>query len=163
MKFKRILSTALTVIMLFSAFSTLIPVKTKAAHSPSSVQGSASLSLEEIKKYIKEEYLTYNFETAEEMLAHELEKGYLDYVTSDDGGYTMYVNRYSGFLFYRNNYTGQILTSNPINPGYDSNVDASPLMSQIYVELIEASNTTKSFQYQGFTHCGAVVEIVIAP
>lgn len=151
------------VVMLFSAFVGFIPVKTEAAHSPSSGGGNAALSLEQIKKYINEEYLKYNFETAEEMLAVELEKGYLDYVTSADGRYTMYVNRYTGFLFYRNNYTGQILTSNPINPGYTSNVDSAPLMSQIYVEMFEASNTTKSYNYNSIDWSSRYGQITVNP
>ena len=48
MKIKRILSTALTVIMLFSAIAAVLPVYSGAAHSPSAVVSESTLSLEEI-------------------------------------------------------------------------------------------------------------------
>ena len=92
MKMKRILSTALTVIMLFSAIAAVLPVYSGAAHSPSAVVSESTLSLEEITKYVNDKYLKYNFNTAEEMLEAELSAGYLDYVTTANGLYTMYVN-----------------------------------------------------------------------
>ncbi len=148
MKIKRILSTALVAIMLFMSVVALIPpVTVEAAHSESSVGQGSSLTLEEIKAYVNNEYLTYNFNTAEQMLMAELEKGYLDYVSTENGLYTIYVNRYTGFLFYRNNYTGQILTSNPVNPGYTRLTTADEVMSQLKVKLFESSNSTVSYEY----------------
>ena len=47
------------------------------------------------------------------MLVYELEKGYLDSVDSKDKMYSIYVNRYTGVMYYVNNLTGQILMSNP--------------------------------------------------
>ena len=140
MKMKKLISTALTVIMLFSAISAVLPVYSEAAHSPSSVVSESTLTLDEIIDYVDNKYLKSNYNTAEEMLAAELERGYLDYVTTANGLYTMYVNRYTGFLFYRNNYTGQILTSNPVNPYYNENKEADAIMSQIYIKFKNASD-----------------------
>ena len=148
--------------MLFSSFAMLMPVKADAAHSPSSVVGSTSKSLEEITKYINDVYLKYNFETAEEMLEVELSNGNLDYVTSANGLYTIYINRYTGFMFYRNNYTGQILTSNPINPGYNENREADELMGQLNIKLVEASNTTQSYSYNSIEWAALYGQIAVS-
>ncbi len=129
--------------MLFTAVCGLIPpVEAEAAYAPSSSVGKGTMSLDEIKAYINDEYLTYNFSTAEEMLETELAKGYLDYTTSADGMYSIYVNRYTGFLFYRNNYTGQILTSNPVNPGYSKLSNVQEIMSQITIKLTNAATSS---------------------
>ena len=116
MKIKRILSTALVLVLLFASVSVVLPAtKAEAAYSPSTSVSEATMTLEQIKEYISKVYIKSNFSTAEEMLAYELEAGYLDYSTTADGLYSIYVNRYTGFLYYRNNYSGQILTSNPVN------------------------------------------------
>ena len=163
MKMKRILSTALTVIMLFSAIAAVLPVYSGAAHSPSAVVSESTLSLEEITKYVNDKYLKYNFNTAEEMLEAELSAGYLDYVTTANGLYTMYVNRYTGFLFYRNNYTGQILTSNPVNPGYNDNKEADEIMGQISIKLVDASNSTSSYSYNSIEWAALYGQISVTP
>lgn len=147
MKLKRILSTALTVIMIFTAVIAVIPftsVKSEAAKATTSNIGKSTLSLKEIETYVAE-YLNYNFATPEEMLNHELSLGYLDYSTTANGMYTMYINRYTGFLFYRNNYTGQILTSNPTDIGYRKLADNTKydIMSQISVRLYETADDSK--------------------
>ena len=159
MKLKRIISTALTVIMLFTTLVAVIPVNSGAAHSPSSVVSESTMSLEEIQSFVRETYLKYKFNTAEEMLKAELDAGYLDYATTANGLFSMYVNRYTGFFYYRNNYTGQILTSNPIDPGLGktpqagaSETDlqtpsAEKIMGQIDIKLVDASNTTNSYEY----------------
>ncbi len=163
MNIKRILSTALTVVMIFTMLITALPVTALAAHSQSSVSASAkvpagieeaNLSSEELTAYLKS-YLEYNYDSAAEMLSDELNAGLLYYANSADGVYTIYVNKYTGFVFYVNNVTGQILTSNPINPGYlDANGTVAvqrefreELMSQIIVSFVESVNSLNAYTY----------------
>ncbi len=158
MKLKRIISTALAAIMIFSALVAVLPINAFAAYSESSATAganlpegspsSAELNTEELEAYI-DEYLKYNFATAAEMLASEIAAGYLYYVNSQGNDYTLYINKYTGFVYYVNNITGQILTSNPINPGYANlgNTDRDALMSQIYVRFEETANTDNKFDY----------------
>ena len=88
MKFKRILSTALLVVMIFTTVSAVMPFTASAAHSKTSASASgnipegyeeANLTKTQLEKYIDEEYLNYNFSPAAEMLNYELQKGYLYY------------------------------------------------------------------------------------
>lgn len=167
MKIKRILSTALAFIMVFMAVAVAIPmttVESDAAYSPSSTVGQATLTLDEIKAYVAE-YLNYNFQTAEEMLNYELGLGYLDSSTSENGMFTIYVNRYTGFLYYRNNLTGQILTSNPIDPGYSKlGVDAKyDMMSQISVEFYQTSNSAENHTYTSVEWAANYGQISVTP
>ena len=158
MKLNKILSTALVLVMLFAAVSVVIPAtEAEAAYSPSTSVSEATMTLDEIKTYISTVYLKYNFNTAEEMLKYELDAGYLDYSTSADGLYTIYVNRYTGFLYYRNNFSGQILTSNPTNPGYGNlttNV-AEDIMSQLSIKMYETSVSSNQFNYNS-VHWGSM-------
>ena len=150
MKIKRILSTALVLVLLFTAVSVVIPAtEAEAAYSPSTSVSEATMTLDEIKTYISDVYLKYNFDTAEDMLAYELAAGYLDHSTSVDGIYTIYVNRYTGFLYYRNNFSGQILTSNPVNPAYTNITGtlAEEIMSQISIKMYETSVSSNQFNY----------------
>ncbi len=147
---KKLISTALTVIMLLTAIISVFPIAAFAAMSPADEdQNTTSLTLEEIKSFINNEYLLYSYETAEEMLADELALGYLDWASSENGNFTLYVNRYSGFVYYVNNATGQILTSNPIDPyvGSQGEEERQKLMSQLEVYFYESSNSTKSYTY----------------
>ncbi len=152
MKLKRIISTALTVVMIFTALVAALPISAAAANSESSVSAGtnvpagsteANLNTEQLTAYLKE-YISYNFSTAAEMLAHEIKAGYLYYVNSPGNAYTMYINKYTGFVFYVNNITGQILTSNPVNPGYGSVAENERelMMSQIYMEFEETATGT---------------------
>ena len=76
MNLKRIISTALTVVMLFTAVVAAIPVTASAAYiSTDAETDGATLSLDEIKAYINDGYLKYNFATAQEMLDYELSLG----------------------------------------------------------------------------------------
>lgn len=168
MNIKRIISSVLTVVMIISSLLVVMPTAASAAYIGSSsnmgVAGDveeANLNKEELSEYI-EEYLTYNFETPEEMLEYEIGKGYLYYVNSSNydssafSQYTLYVNKYTGFVYYRNNYTGQVLTSNPTNPGYKVGNVSSPsvnepnridLMSQLVITFFETSNSQNKTTY----------------
>ncbi len=133
--------------MLFTTLIALVPTAANAAFSQSA--SSAALSADEIKE-ISSATLEYNFASAQEMLNYELDKGYLDGVGSEDGKYAIFVNRYTGVLYYVNYVTGQILTSNPYNVAYKSEGSTSAsisidnrrlLMSQININyLLNSTN-----------------------
>lgn len=178
MKNKRILSTALTVALIFTMLLTAMPVNVFAAHSESSSSSTAivpdgsaeaDLSSSELSDYL-DEYLEYNYDSAEEMLRDELQAGYLYCAHSSGKEYTIYVNKYTGFVYYVNNVTGQILTSNPINPGY---TDASGrvaiggdqrdmLMSQITISYASLSDTTKMNTYNSYMWAASRSQISVA-
>ena len=144
-KFNRILSSVLLAIMMFSCVVILIPTKTSAAYAGESTAKVETLTSDEVKDIVRAAG-KYAFGSAEEMLTFEDGEGYLDSVTSKDGKYSIYVNRYTGVMYYVNNVTGQILTSNPYN--YESSDDTTDklLLSQILVEFTEIS-TSKKIEY----------------
>ena len=147
MNFKRILSSALTVVMVFAAIVTALPATVKAAHSQSSVTtGGKTLTTEEIKAVVQSSYES-NYNDAQQMLEADLEAGYLDSVSSSGDEYTLYVNRYTGMVYYVNNETDQILTSNPSNVGYGSPMAVSidrrkQLMSQVSVSFVPVGSSS---------------------
>ena len=102
---KRILSTALLVVMIFTALIAAFPVNAFAAYSVGSSGTSANVpdgyeeanyTAEQLTEYLENEYLLYNFDTPEEMLQYELEKGLIYYVNSANNYYTLYINKYTG-------------------------------------------------------------------
>ena len=134
MKLKRILSSALVVIMLFSAISVLVPVQVKAAHHSS--VSDTKLTTEEVAKIV-DDYQKAEYASLEEMFQADLALGRLDYATN--GTFSIYVNRYTGVVYYRNNTTGEMLTSNSYNFKGAGGVDE--LTSQIAVSYSTMSNT----------------------
>jgi len=141
MKLKRILSSALVVVMLFSAVALLVPVKAQAAHHSS--VSSSSLSDDEVKEIVRE-YRKASFASAEEMFLYDKEKGYLDCATNVE--YSIYVNRYTGVMYYRDELTGKMLTSNSYNFNLPANADAktsSAWASQVSVVYSEITATNK--------------------
>lgn len=171
MNIKKILSTALVAVMLFSSIVACIPVTASAAHSSSSVSTDAVLGTAEVKAIVNTA-LTYNFNNAEEMLRYELGAmsaaeaeafgltpntlNYLDHVISSDAKYMLYVNRYTGMVYYVNAITGQILTSNPYNVAYTTGTSTNPtvteevrqqLMSQLVVNFFKSSDNSVSYEY----------------
>lgn len=161
MKFNRILSTVIIFVMLFTSMVAVFPVGALAAENAGSgVTVSMKKENEIISdadkvKAIAQEYLKYNFKTAEEMLDYELDKGYL--VSAATKNFTVYVNVYTGFVYYKNNLTGQILTSNPIDPAYQTEEGASivslsnAVMSQIELSYTELANTSAEVTYDSLT------------
>ena len=125
MNMKKILSTALVFVMLFASVVAVIPVSALASTAPTvtvNVKADDDAT-DDQKKAVCEEYSKYgseyhglDFETADEMLAYEISRGYID--SAETENYSIFVNRYTGFMYYKNNKTGQILTSNPIDPAY---------------------------------------------
>ena len=87
------------------------------------------LSIEEVVDIV-ETYQKASFNSAEEMFQSDLANGYLDYSTN--GEFTIYVNRYTGAMYYRNNATGEMLTSNTYNFS-DAAGSVDKLSSQIAV------------------------------
>lgn len=170
MNLKRIFSSALVVVLLFGAIVGAYPIAASAAYSSesgsSTLDASANLTSDEVSKYLSEEYLKYDYATAEELLEAELDAGYLYTVNSANNYYTLYVNKYSGMAIYKNNVTGQILTSNPINPGYNScSVEVGErenLMSQIVVDFTETA-TNKPTSYTSYKWSALRSQISVSP
>ena len=137
MKLKRILSSALVVIMLFSAVAVAAPIDASAAHY--STVDTGKLSDDEVKAIVQE-YRTAKFNSAEEMFQYDLANGYLDYSTNVN--YTIYVNRYTGVMYYRNELTGEMLTSNSYNFGGADVKSSSPWASQVSVTYSKVTDTS---------------------
>ena len=137
MKFNRILSSVLVVVMMFSAIALLIPVKADAAHY--SVVGDTKLDKDEVEAIILD-YQKAEFATPEAMFQSDKAKGHLAYATN--GTYSIYVNKYTGVLYYRNEKTGEMLLSNSYNFKGVGGVDE--LTSQISVTYAPITDTEKT-------------------
>lgn len=140
MKFNRILSSVLVIVMLISCVIAALPIVASAAEEEVDiwVKENDELTTEEFQAIVeaykssgKEGESQLVFKTSEEMFSYDLSMGYLDHVIS--GGYAVYVNRYTGVMYYVNLTTGQMLTSNPIDPGYDGKAGSidSYILSQV--------------------------------
>ncbi len=174
MKIKRILSTFLLLAVVFSSIVVAFPIAASAAYSSmgvtSGTTATADLNGEQLEAYLSD-YVAYNYSTAEEMLKDELEAGYLYSVNSANNLYSLYVNKYTGFVFYQNNITGQILTSNPVDPGYlnDSGAIAvngtvrQKLMSQIEIKFYESENATIPMTYNSYNESALRSQISVSP
>lgn len=145
MNYKRIVSFALVCVMMFAAFATVLPVRANAAYS-SEVDKHTTLPLDTIKQIVNTALLG-NYATDLEMLENDISLGYVDHVTSSDGKYTIYVNRYTGVLYYKNNVTGQILTSSPAGMKYHESIKTEELLSQIIIEFYETSIPDNEYRY----------------
>ena len=177
MNFKRILSTALTLVMIFMAVVAVIPfgtIKSDAAYSPSTSNaavGDASLNADELLKYLKTDYYKNSYTNAEDMLEYDLARGYLDYTFSDDGNYAIYINRYTGLMFYKNNITGQLLTSNPTDVNEKGNYRGSltatvpasfyDAMSQVHVVFYEVADPTAVYNYNSAERANPYGQITV--
>ncbi len=99
------------------------------------------LTTDEVKVIVNN-YQKAEYASAEDMFREELALGYLDSAT--DGVLSIYVNRYTGVLYYRNDITGEMVTSNPCNfTGAESEVNK--LSSQIVVNY-ETNSTGKTIK-----------------
>ena len=134
MNIKRILSSVLVAVMLLSAVSVILPVQAQAAHHSS--VSSTQLTTDEVAKIV-EDYQKAEYTSLEEMFQADLALDRLDYATN--GTYSIYVNRYTGVLYYRNNTTGEMLSSNSYNFKGAGGVDE--LTSQVSVSYATISNT----------------------
>lgn len=157
MKLNRILATLLLAVTLFSSVSVLAPIASKAAGSEAFVADANayvdSKALESIlgeslkgnktahealyADYIGSRQLDENGDFKKDEQGNVIGFSYLDsYMTSD---FAIYVNRFTGVLYYMNRKTGQLLTSNPTDHGAGTNT-AKILMSQIEYRLLENAN-----------------------
>lgn len=162
MKLKRILSTALTAAILFTTVISVFPVGASAAASHVGEKGN--LSNDELKEQHLDPLLAYNYGSAGAMLEAELAANSLDYASSADGKFSMYVNRYTGVFYYVNNVTGQILTSNTYSPAYSS-IDAAikkDLMSQVFVTFSTVGSTAVPKSYDSFSWCASYGNISVS-
>ena len=174
MKLKRILSSLLLVAVVFTSIIAAYPIKASAAYSSEGAStgnsATADLAGDKLAEYLND-YIEYDYETAEAMLADELAAGYLYSVNSANSRYSLYVNKYTGFVYYVNNITGQILTSNPIDPGYlaDGGIIAieggerQRIMSQIEIKFYETANTNSGGTYTSYRWSALRSQITISP
>ena len=160
-KLNKIVSALLLSVMIFSSVSACLPLVASAAASESYVAG-ANKEGEDATKVVTDK-LTHD-RTAEESLAYDIEKKYVDSYTN--GTFTIYVNRYTGILYYKNEITGQILTSNPTDPQFakaaETGESAKKLLSQITVSLYENSNTTNVHTMDSTTKSAMLGQISIS-
>ena len=159
MKLNRIISSALIFVMLFASIVAAIPVTgfaSEEAEYKVSVLENDTRDEKAVKE-IYDTYLTYGFgelnkfkfKTVEDCLQYELSMGYLDSV--EYGDHAIYVNRYTGLMYYVNHVTGQILTSNPIDPAYaatnPNNIvsvgDAYGFLSQLELQYFHITDSQK--------------------
>ena len=156
MKLNKIISSALIFVMLFASIVAVIPVTSLAAEEAApvvSVLENDTKTEKEIKE-ICDNYTNYgfgefDFATAEDCLQYELSQGYLDSV--DYGNYVLYVNRYTGLIFYKNKVSGQIITSNTTDPAYatvnadniTSVKDNAGFLSQLELEYFKITDSAK--------------------
>lgn len=146
MKLNKIISSLLAFVMLFAVLVGVIPaINVGAVYDPE--DQSTNVSLDFIKNTIVKNALNYDFETAEEMLNYEKEQGFLVSSTNYSGEYTIFVNRYTGVLYYRNNLTGQILTSTPSSFDNEGDDVKKQLLSQIVIEFEETTTNTERTYY----------------
>lgn len=155
MKLNKLVSSVLAFVMIVTSFAALLPVVASAA-SPIAVNVKTDddrVSDMEAVIEICNDYMSYNFSTAKEMLDYELEKGYLDSITR--GNFAVYINRFTGVMYYVNNLTGQILTSNFIDPAYQTIEGGQTVtldktyLGQVSVSAFNIDGTAK-YEYNSF-------------
>lgn len=165
MKINRILSSALVVVLLFGAVIGVVPMKASAAYTNSNSSVEQSLGANEILELVTDMYV-YDFDSAVEMLAYEQEQGYIVSVGSDNSNYpryTLHVNRYTGFVYYQDNLTGQILTSNPYTYPEMLGTLVSDVTKDMSSQLvIYYSSTTSSTTSQLYSSTDAASEAQIS-
>ena len=128
----RILSAVLVAVLAFSVLISAFPITAMASETPSvtgvHIKENDNKTAEE-KKAIVNAYKEANYESVYHMFSDDLQKDYLDYFTYGD--YSLYINRYTGVIYYKNNLTGQILSSNPSDPGASKASIPGEVLSQI--------------------------------
>ena len=153
----KILSSALVVVLLFGAVIGIIPMKVDASYTSSNEVVDA-LTTEEVAAYVKSviNYTEGTFNSAEDMLMAERNGEInclveVNYNNDPYSRYALYINKYTGFVYYQDKLTGQILTSNPYQysglQGDIIGVNDSDLASQIVISYSETSKNTISKLY----------------
>ena len=128
----RILSFALVLVMLFTSMIAVFPMSAAAAESE--VVVSVGTPDPDIKtKDVVESYKKVGaYATAQDMLEADKAAGSLDSITA--GNYKLYVNRYTGVMYYQNTVTGQLLISNPYDHNATNVEKDEGVFSQIEIE-----------------------------
>ncbi len=85
-----------------------------------------------------------DIDSAEELLQKELDGNMLISANSKDGNYTIYVNVYTGYMYYKNNLNGQILMSNYYRYN-QSDRTGEGLFSQIILDYYEIGGGKGSY------------------
>ena len=154
MNIKKILSSALTAVIMFTTIVAAFPVSASASVEYITPDESAFIDdMDLVKSEILEPAINTQYGTAQERLEAELAGEQLYGAISADGKYTIYANRYTGIIYYVNNQTGQILTSNPFNPAY-AKLDVAikkDLMSQVIIHFSNVGSTEYPTVYDSYT------------
>lgn len=128
----RILSFALVLVMLLTSLVAVFPMSAAAADAAVEVSVTAPDPDVKAKEVVAAYKAVKPYATAQDMLEADKAAGYLDCISAGD--YKLYVNKYTGVVYYQNVVTGQILTSNPYDHNA-TNVDKDDgLFSQIEIE-----------------------------
>lgn len=156
MNIKRILSSVLVAVMLFTSVIAVLPINAGAAYTDHTASATPNF---DYKTYI-DEVKAYSFKTVAEMFEYELASGALTGYTS--GNFSIYINVYSGYVYYVNNVTGQILSSNPSNnAGATGANEKDRLASQIFVRFTETATGT-NFEYASAKWAAAYGQIAVS-
>ncbi len=162
MKIKRILSMLLAAIMLSTALIAAFPTLSFAANSAESssivfapnIYAKNEGDFEKLMKQI-------SYGSAAEMLEKELYEGQLVSAESSDGAYSIFVNAYTGFMYYKNNRTGQVLMSNSYN--YTNTDSVTPeLLSQIEISYSEITNSAIPKYFNSYTDAALYNQIFVS-
>ena len=151
----RILSALLTVVLAVSFLITAFPMTAMASETPSVTNvfflGDADERTPEDIELIIESFKKNYYLNVYDMFAMDLDPffaGYLDHFTYGD--YSLYINRYTGVVYYRNNVTGQLLSTNPaaIDGGADMPDSVFSQLTLVYSERSNPETTITENSYK---------------
>ncbi len=173
---KKIVSTALVAVLLVTSLFAALPLQTFAAYSEythTTMDAATAQMAQDAVTQISNRYNGKVYATAEEMLTEEKNNGYLDscQVTTEGGEvFTLYVNRYTGMMYYVNGATGQILTSNPydlsnvsISGNLDDNGYVQQLKSQILLDYAENTKMDEKSSMSSYKDAVSRYQISVTP
>lgn len=180
MKSKRILSSLLAVVILFSTVASLIPIKASAAYSVSSSAAQSDLSVDDvlndsgkvktkgIKTLVSEtmnKISSGGYPTVESFIDEQKEHFLtLDYTSAEGKSYTLMIHKYLGFVYYVDNTTGQILESNPVVfPSGTDKVSIYETMSQLVIRYAETSGAANVTTYSSYQYAANYAGIQLQP
>ena len=135
MKFNKIIATLLVFVTLITAMLAVFPVAAAAdaadtvtVELPENIIESEEERIAIINSYKGQK--ASDFASSADMLASDIANDRVAYLSR--GEYSIYINVYTGFVYYKNNTTGQVLTSNPIDPGENPNLSPE-VLSQVVI------------------------------
>lgn len=165
MKFKRIISTVLAVMMLMSAFSMVISAQDETGTTEKKTDSSRPTidyyTGQSVKAEVVDGQTVYTATGEQVIFTAEDKLSYMD-LRYEKNGYQLYVDEYSGEVATRCVATGEILFSNPYTIG---NSKAQPdtkaeLMSQLIIEYTDIS-TGESKKYTSYTDAAIKNQITV--